>query len=382
MHLQAALGVALIFTRGGAEEAGVGLRRSFAIAEQRGDAFDQLQVLGPLQMFHHRIGEFKSAVLCAKRGSDLARQSQDAVAITSAHCLMGIAHFMTGELSIARAELEAALQLGQNSQRTSTIYLGFDSKNLGSAVLGGTLWLQGYPVQAVEVVRQTVSDAARMEHGLALALALIWAVYVFVWTGDLESAEEHADWLISLSESRSLEPYLAAGRGLKGHVAILRGDATNGIETLRDCVKLFHTTPYHVATSLFSTWLAQGLAATGQLSDSFTLIEETIRKVETNGDYYCLPEALRVKAGLLLSISKANSAEAHACFVQSLELSRRQGARAWELRAATDLARLLAAEGQVKDARALLQRIFERFTEGRDTVDLKTAERLLASWSG
>jgi predicted ATPase len=68
--------------------------------------------------------------------------------------------------------------------------------------------------------------------------------------------------------------------------------------------------------------------------------------------------------------------------VQSLELSRRQGARAWELRAATDLARLLAAEGQVKDARALLQRIFERFTEGRDTVDLKTAERLLASWSG
>jgi predicted ATPase/DNA-binding winged helix-turn-helix (wHTH) protein len=378
MHLQAALGVALMFTRGGAAAAGVALRRSLAIAEQHGDAFDQLQVLGPLQMFHHRIGEFKTAVHYANRGSVLARDLQDSIAMTSAHSLMGISHFMTGELSIARSELEAALQRGQNTRHTSTIYLGFESKNLAGAVLASTLWLQGYPVRAVEVARQTVSDAAGMDHGLTLALALIWAVYVFVWTGDLQSAEEQTDRLMSLAESRSLGPYLAVGRGFQGQLAILRGDASGGNEILRGCLKEFHATPYHVQTTPISASLAQGLAAIGELSDAFTLIEETIRNIKVNGDYCYMPEVLRVKAGLLLAMPKPSGGDAELCFLESLALSRRQGARAWELRTATDLARLLSSQGRGKDATTLLQPVFEYFSEGRDTVDLEAAKSVLA----
>jgi hypothetical protein len=379
MHLQAAVGVSLMFTRGGAAAAGVALRRSFAIAEQHGDAFDQLQVLGPLQMFYHRIGEFKVAVDYAKRGSVLAKDLKDSVAITSAHSLMCISHFMSGHLGVARSEGEAALRLGRGSERTSTIYLGFDGKNLAGAVLASTLWLQGYPVQALELARETVKDAARMDHGLTLALALIWAVYVFLWTGDLQSAEEHTDWFMSRAESRSLGPYLTVGRGFRGQLAILRGDARGGIEILRDCLKEFHATPYHVQTTPVSTSLAQGLAATGQLSDGLSLIEETIRNVNENGDYCYLPEALRVKAGLLLSMPTPSVGDAEACFTQSLELSRRQGTRAWELRTATDLARLLSARGRAHDARMLLQPVFEQFAEGSDTADLRAAERLLAT---
>jgi predicted ATPase/DNA-binding winged helix-turn-helix (wHTH) protein len=378
MHLQAALGVSLMFTRGGAAAAGVALKRGFAIAEQCGDVFDQLQVLGPLQMFHIRTGEFKTAVHCAKRGSVLARDLQDSVAITSAHSLMGISHFMSGELSIARSELEAALQRGQSSQRTSTIYLGFESRNLAGAVLASTLWLQGHPAQALELARQTVKDAARMDHGLTLALALIWAVYVLLWTGDLQSAEEHIDWLVSRAESRSLGPYLAVGRGFRGQLAILRGDASGGIESLRDCLKEFHATPYEVQTSPFNTSLAQGLAAIGRLSDGFTLVEETIRNCEANGDHCYMPELLRVKAGLLLSMPQPSIGDAEACFMQSLEVSRRQGARALELRAATDLATLWSCRGRPDDARELLQPVFRQFVEGADTADLKAAERLLA----
>jgi predicted ATPase len=60
-------------------------------------------------------------------------------------------------------------------------------------------------------------------------------------------------------------------------------------------------------------------------------------------------------------------------------LSRRQGARAWELRTAVDYAALLAARGQGGSARALLQPLRDQFVEGLDTVDLKAAERLLAT---
>jgi hypothetical protein len=67
------------------------------------------------------------------------------------------------------------------------------------------------------------------------------------------------------------------------------------------------------------------------------------------------------------------------CLMQSLELSRRQGARAWELRTGIDLATLFAAEGRPDKARALLQPVFEQFVEGSETADVKAAHRLLAT---
>jgi predicted ATPase len=73
--------------------------------------------------------------------------------------------------------------------------------------------------------------------------------------------------------------------------------------------------------------------------------------------------------------------DAEMCFVQSLELSRRHGARAWELRSAMDLAELWAGLGRSTDARALLLPAFEQFTEGLDTADLTAAERLLTTLS-
>jgi tetratricopeptide (TPR) repeat protein len=335
--------------------------------------------LGPLQMFHHRIGEFDTAVAYAKRGSVLSRDLQDAVMVTSAHSLMGIAHFMTGELGVARHELEAALQRGQNTHGTSTIYLGYDSKNLAGTVLASTLWLQGYPAQAVTVANRTVEEAERLGHGLTLALALIWAVYVFVWTGDLQNAQEHTDRLMVLAESRSFGPYLAVGRGFRGQLAILRGDPNEGVRILRDCLNEFDATPYRVQSSPLGASLAQGLEAVGRFSEGLALIDDVIRNVERNGDYCYMPEILRSKARLLLSMPMPRSGEAEACLMRGLELSRRQGARAWELRNASDLATLWGGQGRSAEARALLQPVFAQFSEGLDTADVKAAESLLAT---
>jgi predicted ATPase len=71
----------------------------------------------------------------------------------------------------------------------------------------------------------------------------------------------------------------------------------------------------------------------------------------------------------------AAAAEDH--FRQALDWARRQGALSWELRAATSLARLPRDHSRAADALALLQPIYDRFTEGFDTADLKTAKALL-----
>jgi predicted ATPase len=119
--------------------------------------------------------------------------------------------------------------------------------------------------------------------------------------------------------------------------------------------------------------------ATGQFDEAMTLVDETIGRVEANGDLVHLPEALRVKGSVLLSMPQRRPHDAERCFLQSLDWSRRQGARSWELRTAVDLAALWAAQGQEDRAQALLQPIFEAFVEGLDTADLKSAEHLLTT---
>ena len=66
-------------------------------------------------------------------------------------------------------------------------------------------------------------------------------------------------------------------------------------------------------------------------------------------------------------------------FNESLELSRRQGARAWELRTATEFARHLVKQGRIKNGRTLLQSVYAKFKEGFETADLKAAEALLTT---
>jgi predicted ATPase len=150
---------------------------------------------------------------------------------------------------------------------------------------------------------------------------------------------------------------------------------------LRACaMEALHATHYELLTTTLNIGLAQGLAATGQVADALARIDATIRLVDENGDLSQMPELLRVKGGLHLAMPGPNVVDAETSLIRSLELSRRQGAHAWELRTASDLAKLMIDRGERDRARELLQPVFARFTEGFDTADLKAAEGLLASF--
>jgi predicted ATPase len=122
----------------------------------------------------------------------------------------------------------------------------------------------------------------------------------------------------------------------------------------------------------------EALGRTGQIGDGLVLVEEAIDHAERTEERWVFAELLRVKGELLLlqgGSSAAATAEDH--FRQALDWMRRQGALSWELRAATSLARLLRDHSRAADALALLQPIYDRFTEGFDTADLKAAKALL-----
>jgi predicted ATPase len=89
-------------------------------------------------------------------------------------------------------------------------------------------------------------------------------------------------------------------------------------------------------------------------------------------------ELYRLKGEHLAHANGAgDGADVEKLFLQSLKIAKKQKAKSWELRTATSLARLWQRQDKVGDARNLLQPVYNWFTEGFETHDLKDAKALL-----
>ncbi|HJZ16823.1 MAG TPA: hypothetical protein VJ251_15375, partial [Stellaceae bacterium] len=168
----------------------------------------------------------------------------------------------------------------------------------------------------------------------------------------------------------------ALGRSYQGVLLIERGDLSIGLQLLRSGFAepgAAGSVPRH-----FRFLMAEALGRAGQIADGLAAIEEALARSERNEERWVVAELLRIKGELLLlqgGSRAAAAAEDH--YQQGLDWARRQGALSWELRAATSLARLLRDQHRSTEAIALLAPIYNRFTEGFETADLKAAKALI-----
>jgi predicted ATPase/DNA-binding winged helix-turn-helix (wHTH) protein len=374
MHLQAALGLSLMFEAGRSEAVRAALHRSFEIAKDRGDAKQQNQLLAPLHLFHTREREFSIALTYATDGISVAGGLGDSTSIAVARTLRGISLHFTGELSGARAELEAALRHDPGAQWANPIFLASGHHIWAGTALARILWMQGFPDQAIECALRTIKQAS--DPDTSLSLALHWGCSVFLWSGDVARAKHHIDWYISRTETFTMGPNLTVGHGMRAALAIERGDLKDGVESLQRCMEKLFPGTYELHTELDMA-LIRGLSGLGRHAEALRLADESIGRTKANGDFCFMPELLRLKAKALAFAPRSGSDNAETYYAQSLELSHRQGATGWALRAATDLAALRADEGRGDDARELLLPLVDQFAEGHGTADLKAARRLL-----
>jgi predicted ATPase len=186
--------------------------------------------------------------------------------------------------------------------------------------------------------------------------------------------------LLNHSTRHALALWHALGRSHRGVLVIKRGDVIGGLGLLRAGLNEFGKDRVAARSLIFLTEMAEALGRAGEIADGLTVAEGAIERSEQNEGRWAIAELLRVKGELLLlrgTQEAAAAAEDH--FRQALDWARRQSALSFELRAATSLARLLRDQGRPADALALLQPIYDRFTEGFDTSDLKTAKALIES---
>jgi tetratricopeptide (TPR) repeat protein len=263
------------------------------------------------------------------------------------------------------------------SRRINMIQFGYDHRICALVALAQTLWLQGYPDQAVKIVRQAIHEADEFKHPVTLCIALVWSSPVFIWSGDWTAAEAIIERLVAHAARYSLGPYQTLGLGLMGDLLIKRGDAQRGIRLLGDCLDEVRAARYYFLTPTFASAMAEGLAVLGQVKEALAAIDHALARVAENGGSSNISEILRIKGHLLASAPRSDPSEAKDWLIRSLETARQQSALGWELRTATTLARLLSDQGRRMEAHDMLAGIYGRFTEGFDTSDLKTARRLL-----
>ena len=115
----------------------------------------------------------------------------------------------------------------------------------------------------------------------------------------------------------------------------------------------------------------------GRPGDGLSALTEALATADEQENRNYEAEMHRLKGELLLRQNDLNAAEAQSCFERAIEIACKQSAKSLELRATMSLTRLLAKQGRRDEARAMLADIYNWFTEGFDTADLKDARALL-----
>lgn len=367
MEIQVALALSLMFTEGDCEEVRAALIRGLTLSEELKYPRLQLRLLGALNILLTRLGDFHGALALARRSETVAKMMRDPAATVMADWMLGVSYHFVGNQFRARRHCETVL----HSHASPPGMLIHYHRTRTLVVLARTLWLQGYPDRAVKVARQALDEAGTLEHPVSLCICLIYAVSVFLWTGNWSAAGATIERLISHAERHSLAPYHGVGVGLKGELSLRRGDVDAGIRLLRTCLETLPENP------VFTGVLAEGLAMAGQFAEAVTVIDTAIAHSERSGESFYTPEILRIKGELLASAPQANLCEADDWLSRSLDLACRQSALAWELRATTSLALLRRKQTRDGEAHGALAAVYDRFTEGFETSDLRSARQLL-----
>jgi predicted ATPase/DNA-binding winged helix-turn-helix (wHTH) protein len=350
------------------------------IAQDLDDTEYQLRSLWGIWGRHVNRGEFRDGLVVAEQFRRLADCKSDPNDQFIGDRLIGAALHFLGDQMDAKIHIERMLG-GYVSpvRRSDAVRFQSDQRVTGRMYLARILWLSGLPDQARTMAEANVKDAQTIDHPQSLCNALGGAAcQVSLLTGDLDAADRHLSLLLHQTDRDELHVWRAQAGCIQGEILIRRDKIEVGLARLRSSIGQLFDGGFAQYVMIYLAVLAEAYVVAGNLARALEVIEDAIARAERYGGHWCTPEFLRVKANILSHDDvpeAAQAAEAH--FLKSLDLARKQGALAWELRSATSLARFRHSRGHSDAAYEVLAPVYGRFVEGHWTVDLKAAKDLL-----
>jgi tetratricopeptide (TPR) repeat protein len=254
---------------------------------------------------------------------------------------------------------------------------GFRRSQTGGAIAAfcygsHSAWILGRPELALVRLDQMMC-AVNGNNLHDLATARHYAASVRPCRGEFEQAAALATQALQISENNQFPNEAAMERIVLGQARAWLGSVAECIALMRQGIASMLDSGQRLGIAVQSARLAEVQIRAGLIRDALVTLKQALR--EEFDEPVFRPEILRIRGELLLERKQIESAKSD--LSQAAALARRMGAKAFELRSTTGLARLIAKQGHREEARKLLAEIYNWFTEGFDTADLKDAKGLL-----
>jgi predicted ATPase/DNA-binding winged helix-turn-helix (wHTH) protein len=378
LHLLIAQRATRVYTEGPSAAGLAAWDKVLQLATAQNDVACRLRALWGLWNDNIYAGTPAAGLAFAQRFMDLAVTLDDPIKVVLAHRIIGISLHYLGDQPAARRHL---MQVVEHYVRAAhlvhVIGSRLDHLTVTRATLARVLWQQGEADEALRLSELALADALADDHLMSILYVLVEAfIPLTIARGDYAEAERYIDILLERAVRSGFRIWEICGRCYRGVLRVRQVGRRADPRPLIDAIRELREIGYCVHLPVFLAALATGQAAAGRTEEALAAIDEALAFSAHGGLIWFDTELMRVKAGIVLRDAEAK-AEAESLLRRAMDLARRQGALAYELRATMDLAQLLLKRGEGEQARAMLAPVCARFTEGFGTADFVAARALL-----
>ncbi|MFN2272607.1 MAG: hypothetical protein ACK2US_17325, partial [Anaerolineae bacterium] len=386
LALQLSLGVACCAIYSAHPEAARAYDRARELCQQMGKTSQLGPILGALATLRYVGAEYENARALGQEALKLAKQTGDPVLLAASHWRLGFILFALGEYTAAHAHLEKTMVFYEPHHHQALISMCVANPGPSAIAYDACcLWCLGYPDQALQRSEEALTLARELDHPFTLGDVLSFAgCQLHVMRRDAQALKESAEALLRPSSGMDLNWWIQ-GTLHRGEAVAMLGQIQEGMAQMREGIAAFHAIGARVLLPGALGSLAVAQAKAGQPQEGLATLAEALDLVAETDEHHWEAELHRLRGELLLVQGEGGGAQvrlqAESCFQQAIEVARRQQGRSWELRATTSLARMWRKQGRVDEARQTLAAIYDWFTEGFDTADLRDARSLLEELS-
>jgi tetratricopeptide (TPR) repeat protein/type II secretory pathway predicted ATPase ExeA len=396
LRLHLALTTPLIATKGwAASETWQAYSRAHELSKQIGSLADQFAVLFGLWVVAYTRAELRTAYDLAQQLFHISQRARVSALRMKAHHTLGNTLHRMGQLREARKHLEQGVKLYKLHQpRTHALRYGLDDGVAGLGYEAWVLWALGYPDQAQKTTAEMLALARELAHPLEVAWALNSAAWHSQFQGAVHAAQRYAEAEVSLAMDHGFAQLQAVGTIVKGWTSASLGLHQEGILLMEEGIAAAESTGATIGRPRYLTALAEAYGKIGQVDKALTLLAQAEKITSITEERFYEAELHRLRGTLTLQRSQAQAlrfkapnsyplelpfqAEAQKYFRKAIAIARRQDARLFELRATISLTRLLQHQKKHRQALQSLKKVYNWFTEGFSTADLREAYTLLS----
>jgi class 3 adenylate cyclase/predicted ATPase len=379
LALHIGLGAALIVTKG---HSSVEVEHAYLAAHSLCLQMGEPPELGPVLLGLWRCYIARSQLHTARKlGESLLRLSNlngDPAQAVVAHYALGNSSLLLAELSKARRHFETGISHYAAEQRLAPLFRSAQDPGVAClSYLALCLWLLGFPEQARARGQDALALAHQLKHPFSVAFAQCCFAFVSQFHRDVRNVREQAEAAVALATEHGFAAWAAMATSFRGWVLAMEGKSEKGLVELQQGIAAMRAMGAGIWLPFRCTMLAEVFGLLGNTKEGLQSLAEAQSLMDQTEERWWEAEIYRLQGTLLLRQSIAPPAEVETWLRRAVDVAHRQEARSLELRAATDLARLLHHQGKHVEAHDLLTPIYNWFTEGFDAPDLKQAKALL-----